>query len=326
MTLIYDQQVLELAEEELNDIAKANQEKELLPIIGLAEISDPVLEERKARITSDLYGRAGTRDNFLAILGKIIRDSIDYVIDSPTLFRYGIDELEPDEKTAIGKRIERMLRFVFMIPKGKKLDVWLGGEDVDIKTTMGKNWMFSRSSHDRLNLLIAYNEKSAVYRIGLVYVLPEQLGAANRDQKQSLTAAHRESISWLALEYPYPPNFLKFLPEETFKKITMYSHGMRRVLALLRLVQNVAIPRHAICSVANQKDPMRRIRSNGGARDLLWKEGILVLSGNYDVDKDIAFHTKGVTLNDEETMTILRASIKTLPRLEENYMKWHKLF
>jgi len=321
----HTQQVLDLAEEELRSLKKQNDDVELLPIIGLAQVSDPEIEARKEKIKWDLIRRVGSEEEFGKRVGEIIRAAVDYVVDAPTLSRYSIYELEPDEKTAIGKRIERLLRFEFNLPKGEKLDIKLAGEEVDIKTTMGKNWMFSKSSHGHMNLLIAYDEKRAVFQLGIAYVLASHLGAHNRDEKQSLKAAHRETIYWILNNHPYPPNFFDNLPEHLFKIIVTEKTGMKRVMQLLRLAPGKPIPRHVICSVANQKDPLRRIRSNGGARDILWGEGMLVLSGAYECDRKIAEPEIGRVLKDDEILTLRMQDLNLPTKLLDGYKAWHQL-
>lgn len=286
---------------------------------------DSELAARMEKIKWDLVQRVGDEKQFAKRVGQMLRDAVDYVVDAPTLYRYSAESLDPDEKTAIGKRIERLLRFEFDLPKGKKLDIQLGGEDVDIKTTMRKNWMFSKSSHGHLNLLIAYNEISATFRLGLAYVLEHHLGAHNRDKKQSLSAAHRANIYWILKDEPYPPNFLARLPEDVLTRIISPKTGMKRVLQLLRSATGVAIPRHVICSVANQKDPLRRTRSNGGARDILWKEGFLVLSGTYECDRSIAEQAINAKLMDDETLTLSTAHPCVTQTLLGSYKIAHQL-
>lgn len=296
-----------------------------LPISAPPPPRSSELAARMEKIEWDLVRRVGEKRDFSKSVGKIIRSAVDYVIDAPTLYRYDVKELDPDEKTAIGKRIERLLRFEFGLPKGRKLDVQLADEDVDIKTTMGKNWMFSRSSHGHMNLLLAYDESKATYKLGLAYVLEDHLGASNRDQKKSMTAEHRENIHWILKEEKYPPNFLAHLPKPALEKIISGKTGAKRVQELLRLVNRTPIPRHVICSVANQKDPLKRIRSNGGARDILWSEGILVLSGAYADDKKISEHTLNVLLADDETLTLSSDNDHVTSELVELYRATHKL-
>ncbi|WP_423379859.1 NaeI family type II restriction endonuclease [Burkholderia sp. LMG 32019] len=296
-----------------------------LPVAAPPPPQDSEIAERMEKIKWDLVRRVGDEKQFAARVGQLIREAVDYVIDAPTLFRYSVDELDPDEKTAIGKRIERLLRFQFKLPKGKKLDIQLGGEEVDIKTTMRNNWMFSKSSHGHVNLLIAYDEFAATYRLGLAYVLEHQLGAHNRDQKQSLAAEHRENIYWILKDEPYPSNFLAQLPESVLSQIISLKTGMKRVVQLLRIAHGKPIPRHVICSVANQKDPLRRTRSNGGARDILWKEGILVLSGTYECDRAVATNVASITLADDETMTLFRTDPRLNQQTLASYQTAHNL-
>jgi hypothetical protein len=263
-----------------------------------------VLERRMEAIESDLLTQAGGLDSFRTQAGQIIREAVDYVIDAPTLARYSIEELEPDEKTSIGKRIERLFRVKFNIARGSKLDISLGGEEVDIKTTMTNKWMFSKSSWESVNLLIAYNEEKAIFRVGLVYVIDEQLGAKNRDGKRTIRAEFHEEIRWIVLDSPYPENFLAKLDRKLLDKIRTRRSGQQRVNFLLENIPGTIIPRHAITSVANQKDPLRRLRKNGGARSPFWKKGLLVLSGKFMADKRVAEAVCGVRLEPDQFMSL----------------------
>lgn len=296
-----------------------------MSIVEAEPVADAGIAARMQNVRKELMRHVGGEQHFAKRTGDIIRSAVDYVIDAPTLFRYSVADLEPDEKTAVGKRIERLLRFNFKIPRGKKLDIYLAGEDVDIKTTMGKNWMFSKSSHDRINLLFAYDESKATFSVGLAYVLEDHLNAPNRDQKRSLSSEHRSNISWILKDASYQPNFLGMLPKSDLDKIVSPKSGLQRVVNLLRLSTGVVIPRHVICSVANQKDPMKRIRSNGGARDLLWDESILVLSGTYDGDKRIAQEALGIHLGNDETLSVHSQDPRMSVQLVEAYKKGHQL-
>lgn len=301
-------------------------EGESLPLSAPPPAESSDVAARMDRARAELTARAGDHGRLFATVGSIIRDSVDYIVDAPTLRRYSIKDLDPDEKTAIGKRIERMLRFQLKIPKGRGLDISLGGEDVDIKTTIGDTWMFSKSSHGYLHLLIAYSEEKATFSIGLAYVHDEHLRkGGNRDRKRSLKEAAKENISWLVENHPYPENFLARLPQGLLDTLALKASGMQRVLQLLRSVTGKPIPRHAICSVANQRDPMRRTRSNGGARDVLWAEGLLVLSGKYADDKTIVREALKIELAKTAFLT-LRASDKRLnDDLLRLYQRSHSL-
>lgn len=308
-----------------HDLAALVESEIPMPIPAEDVQPGPEIARRMVNIKADLLKRAGGLGGFTEKTGAIIRAAVDYVIDAPTLARYVVDELEPDEKTAAGKRIERMLRHTMKIERGRKLDVILGGEDVDIKTTMNRNWMFSKSSWGHVNLLIAYSEKNATFSAGLAYVLEDHLGANNRDKKRSMKSAFREEISWIVRDAPYPPNFLGMLDRAELSKIISHRYGTQRVNALLEAVQNCAIPRHAIVSVANQKDALKRIRSNGGARTKLWPKGILVLSGTFVGDRELALAAMSVYLSKNEVLTMSIDSPVLTPALVERYAASHKL-
>lgn len=293
-----------------------------MSIVEAVPVADADIAERMQNVRKDLMHHVGGEEHFAKRTGDIIRSAIDYGIDAPTLFRYSVTDLDPDEKTAVGKRIERLLRFNFKIPRGEKLDICLAKEDVDIKTTMGRNWMFSKSSHDRINLLFTYDESMATFSAGLAYVQECQLNAiGNRDEKRSLSSRHRSTISWIIRDAPYPPNFLAMLPKEDLEEIISPRSGSKRVVNLLRKCAGRIIPRHVICSVANQKDPMKRIRRNGGARDQLWEESILVLCGTSALDRKAAQEALNIKLDKDETLSMHFHDPRMPGELVESYNK-----
>lgn len=299
-------------------------EEEIPLQVPLVEDGIPdAIAARMERIKQELLLKTGGLEKFREETGIIIRGAVDYVIDAPTLYRLSVNELEPDEKTSIGKRIERMLRFKFDIPRGKKLDIVLGGEDVDIKTTMTNKWMFSKSSWEHVNLLIAYDERQALFSAGLAYVLEEQLGAHNRDEKRTIKKEYYEKISWIVKDAPYPSNFLAALPDHIINQILPLRSANERVDALLALVQQTVIPRHAICSIANQQDPLKRLRRNGGARETLWRKGILVLSGTSRSDRAIAKSVLGHDLEKGEFASLSRTASSLTAEMLKGYMNEH---
>ena len=57
---------------------------------------------------------------------------------------------------------------------------------------------------------------------------------------------------------------------------------LTRIAELFRHQQGRAIPRSAIAAIAAQLDPLKRVRANGGARDILREEGVVILWGQND--------------------------------------------
>ena len=124
--------------------------------------------------------------------------------------------------------------------------------------------------------------------MGVVRADETALGTGgNRDRKTSLTAEGKEQVRWLFDHADLPPNVLLHLPEYVADEIMGETSGAARVNALLRLAQGQLISRTAIETVAQQKDPMKRLRKNGGARSALGAEGIVIF-GQYEAHGDVA--------------------------------------
>lgn len=304
--------------------------------------ADPSIDKRIEAVAQDFRRTVPTGKEFEAAIGSIIRDAVDYVIDAPNMRRYAIDDLEPDEKTTIGKRIERLIRMRFKIPKGEKLDIRLAGEDVDIKTscTTSRSWMFSKSNVDHINLLIAYDERTATFAMGLVLVTEDILGAHNQDRKRGILSSRaagkkaangggetvKGRIFWLVEKHHYPPNFLPTIDENVLQRIVAGKTGAERVRRLLTEVTGRPIPGRAIDAVANQQDPKRRSRGLDGARGKLWsKKGLLVLSGKFTRDSDIARASLGIGLRPDETLSLSRDHPALTTKLVQTYAENHRL-
>ncbi|SLN12999.1 Type-2 restriction enzyme NaeI [Aquimixticola soesokkakensis] len=214
----------------------------------------------------------------------MLRQCVDDVIMTPKTGRRSYDELEKTEKTYIGTRVEIELRAMLRLPKGK-LDTLILGHDVDIKNTMGSNWMIPTEAVDHPCILVAADEVRAACYLGLVVARPDYLTLGqNKDSKKSISALGFANIMWLLLDHPYPPNFWRTVPPDVIERIFAGKSGNQRMANLFREVQREPITRDVVEAVAQQQDFMRRIRSDNGrgTRDQLAREGILLLSGHYD--------------------------------------------
>lgn len=213
---------------------------------------------------------------------KLIRRAIDEVIDTPRTGRLMLDQIEKTEKTYIGTKIEILFRNFIGFPKGV-LDLNVNGMDVDIKNTVTGNWMIPNEAVDKPCILIEADEKHARCSLGIIIAHLEYLTkGANRDQKRSISSAGREHIHWLLEDHPYPANFWQgFKPQQAWD-IFRPEHANERLVCLFKTSLGKPIPRTVVEGVAQQKDYMKRLRKNGGARDILAKAGIALLSGMYD--------------------------------------------
>lgn len=236
-------------------------------------------------LAKELDRMANGEGQLKAQVPKLLREVIDDVIQTPKTGRRNYDELEKTEKTYIGTRVEIMLRTLLNLPKGK-LDTVIAGHDTDIKHTMGDNWMIPLEAIGHPCILVAADEKRFRCYLGLIVAKPEYLhrGTGNRDVKRGISASGFANIMWIFADYPYPPNFWSTVSSASIDHIFSGASGNARIVSLFREVQGVPISRETVESVAKQKDFMRRIRADdgNGARDILAKEGILLLSGKYD--------------------------------------------
>ncbi len=215
---------------------------------------------------------------------QMLRQCIDDVIMTPKTGRRAYEELEKTEKTYIGTRVEIELRSLLRLRKGR-LDTEILGQDVDIKHTMGGNWMIPTEAIDCACLLVAADEVRARCYLGLIVARPAYLTQGqNKDAKRSISAEGFRHILWLFKDQPYPANFWRTADEAAVQQIFAGDTGNERMAQLFRLIQRRPVPRDVVEAVAQQKDFMRRIRSDKGrgTRDLLARDGILLLSGQYD--------------------------------------------
>lgn len=236
------------------------------------------------RMSAEIIDRGGGREEFAKQFGSMLRSCIDDVIMTAKTGRRSYDELEKTEKTYIGTRVEIELKALLRLPSGR-LDAAILGHDVDIKNTMGSNWMIPQEAVGSPCILIAADEETALCFFGLLVARADYLTKGkNRDQKRSVSATGFANIFWLFRELAYPPNFWRSISADKTERIFSGNSGNERMVTLFREVQERPIARDVIEAVAQQKDFMRRLRSDGkrGTRDRLASEGVRLLSGQYD--------------------------------------------
>ncbi len=218
------------------------------------------------KIEKALVRQAGGWEKFCVDIPRLLRQAIDEVIDSYRSRRFTV-----------------ALRNHLNLKKGTTLDLDVDGIEVDVKNTIGRNWTIPNEAHNHPCLFISTDEKRAVCSVGLMLVRTEVLSPGrNRDEKGRIAAASFEHIHWLLFNAPYPENFWEKIGPAALKKLTTPKGGTDRLILLFRNYQGKPIPRTIVQALAQQKDYMKRLRKNGGARDLLSDEGIALLSGNFD--------------------------------------------
>ena len=235
------------------------------------------------QLEASILRHAGGYEKFRVDVPQLLRRAIDEVIDSARSNRFTLIEIEKTEKTYIGTKIEILLRNYLGMNKGKVLDLSIDGIEVDIKNTIGSNWTIPSEAMGHPCILLKAQETTSLCSFGIIVIRDEILNPGrNRDGKRTISQAGFAHVHWLLKDEPYPENFWEKLDMETRREIITPRGGTERLANLFRRVQNRPISRLLVQAVAQQDDYMKRIRRNGGARDVLAPEGIAILWGQKD--------------------------------------------
>lgn len=219
-------------------------------------------------------------------LGERALDAVEFVLDPVRTGRTRLSELDNVEKTFIGLKIEHFVRDLFDAPKGIR-DLILGGHDVDVKNTIGDSWCWMIPPETIRDegpcVLIASNERQRQSWMGLIIARAEYLGAPNRDMKRRINSAAFANILWLVDGVSWPQDRWLGLDMIRFRELRkMPGSGATRAATFFR--ENLRRPVHRRVILAllhDQLDPMKRLRGNAGAKDILRPEGIALISGTY---------------------------------------------
>ena len=107
----------------------------------------------------------------------------------------------------------------------------------------------------------------------------------NRDGKRTISKEGKKEILWFVKDGVLPKNFFLHMNYDLRHEILSPKGGATRLANLFRSFQDEIITRRLVECVARQKDYMKRIRGNGGARDILAQEELLILWGGNLEDK-----------------------------------------
>ena len=254
-------------------------------------------------LENDLLTAVGGQSAFEEKLRGFFRSAIDEVIDTARTGRFFLHDLEKTEKTYLGTKFEILLRDWLQVPKGVLLDLQIGEREVDVKSTTlgGYGWMIPPEAIGELCIVLRVNEKTAKCAVGLVRARQEYLrGSVNRDKKTSFSKAGTENIWWLVLDFEYTPNFWTQIDDGLRGKIMKSGAGTKRLACLFESCLNIPVSRVLVAAVAAQDDYMKRIRRNGGARDLLAPKGIAILYS--ETDRDV-MHALGLKFGHREFLS-----------------------
>ncbi|WP_448319024.1 NaeI family type II restriction endonuclease [Streptomyces sp. CO7] len=221
---------------------------------------------------------------------RVLRETIDQLLNGEATGRYDWSDLYKTEKTHAGTLVEINLQREFDFANGEKMDYQIAGIEVDCKYSQSfGGWMIPPEAIGHLCLVVWADDRKTLWSAGLVRIRREDLNVkSNRDEKGTIKAENRKKISWIWHHAEMPENILLHLPDETRNAVLSPSSGQGKVNELFRLVQRKRISRGVVRTVAREHDYMARIReSKGRARTVLRRHGILIV-GHYERHQEIA--------------------------------------
>jgi hypothetical protein len=223
-----------------------------------------------------IEAQAGGSEALATKFPTLVRDAIDLVVDPVRTARTAVAELDKVEKTFFGLKIEHFIRDFLKVPKGIR-DLEIGNADVDVKNTTAKNWMIPEEtySEDGICLLSRIDDRLNLCSLGLIVARPDYLGKPNRDGKRSLSRDGRTNILWMLENVPFSESDWSGLDMVRFRELRAIDGGSVRATVFFQENLDRRISRRVVESLLHdQRDFMKRLRGNGGARDLLIPLGI----------------------------------------------------
>ncbi|MFF8604429.1 NaeI family type II restriction endonuclease [Streptomyces sp. NPDC015346] len=226
---------------------------------------------------------------------RVLRNTIDQLLDGEHTGRFDWNELHKTEKTHAGTLVEINLLREFDLKSGEDMDYLIEGIEVDCKYSQKLfGWMIPPEALDEICLVVWADDWKSTWRAGLLRANRAKLTTSgtvtkkgNRDGKFQLTRKDHNLVHWLwEGDQPLEENLLLHLNKETQAAIlgagagSKRSPGQAKVNELFRRVQKRRVNRTVVRTLAQQKDYMKRVRYNGGAREKLRGEGILIC-GDY---------------------------------------------
>jgi hypothetical protein len=230
---------------------------------------------------AQVVGRLKQLDPDGSRFGRVLRDTLDQLLDGQRTGRYAETELRKTEKTHMGTLVEINLHRAFDFADGSATDYRIDGIEVDCKFSRSfGGWEIPLEAYGHLCLVIWADDQQSRWSAGVVRIRDELLmSSQNRDRKRRLNPDGIARIAWLHKDAELPENLLLHLPERDRDRIFSHRAGQARVNELFRIVQRRIVSRTAVLTVAQQKDAPKRVRD---ARRHLRREGTIILGHQGD--------------------------------------------
>lgn len=221
-------------------------------------------------------------------------DAINYVLDGASTGRFDLHdpEVDSDERSSVGTKVQYRVLTALGLPKEKPLDTTIAGVAVDLKNTVRDNWMIPMECQCEVCVLIQIDARNDRFSARVMRVHRALLNeGSNQDAKRSIIRAALPDYSVPLFEAewaPLPRNPLRDLTAGQRAVVFAPKHGqVTRLTALFGFLPEVTIPRHAILTVcANRNDPLRRVREV--KQRVLHDHGLTLLCGTWETDRQLA--------------------------------------
>lgn len=218
---------------------------------------------------------------------KVLRRTIDQLLDGENTGRFDWADLHKTEKTHAGTLVEINILREFEFSSGDDLDYLIDGIEVDCKFSQKEyGWMIPPEALGEICLVVWADDRQGRWSAGLLRANRQKLTTSgnitkrgNRDGKFRLTKQHHTMVTWLWHHMPLKENLLLHL--DTFRKSAILAQpsGQKKVNELFRRVIGRRIDRNAVRTLAKQYDYMARVRDDQQktrARPVLRDEGIII--------------------------------------------------
>ncbi len=208
----------------------------------------------------------GGPDNLKQALLATLRIALDEVIDTLRSGRRSVAELNEVEIAYIGTKIEILIQHQLRTTRNRN-GVEINGTNVAVILNFSNVWNAPHAKEPSVFLVVFYDGASSKCSFGLI----------NSSDNVSFG-----NVTWLVKDEELARNFWEGISSETIDAIFSKKSGSQRLQYLFGNLLETPITRDVIAVVAQQKDYMKRIRKNGGARDALAREEIAILNGEVD--------------------------------------------
>ncbi len=221
-------------------------------------------------------------------LTAAVDDAVKYVLDGSRTGRFDLagPEVDSDERSSVGTKLQYRILHELGLRKQPPLDTVIRGIPVELKATIGRNWMIPTEGQCQITLLTQVDIRASRHRAFLMRTHRIWLNnGANKDGKRTVAASALESFAVPLLDWTLlPPEPLRLLSPDQVQAVFSPRTGQtRRLVSLFLFLPSTVIPRSSIETVCfGNKDPLRRARE---AKRAALEYGLEVLVGTWREDQ-----------------------------------------